>query len=260
MDSPFHILVTNDDGITAPGIAALIEVAMEFGKVTVVAPDSPQSGMGHAISIGKPLRLNEEKLPMKVEAYAASGTPADCIKLATGVLMKGKKPDLILSGINHGYNSSVSSIYSGTLSGAREGAIQGIPSIGFSLGNFQHSADMSASKVVVKSILDKVVKNQLRSGTLLNVNIPYLPIDDIRGIKIVRQAMGRWVEEFDQRVDPYGRYYYWLTGKFELQDEGSDTDIHALKDGYVSVTPMTHDLTQHRDIASLTQWHFDLEG
>ncbi|MCI4670903.1 MAG: 5'/3'-nucleotidase SurE [Bacteroidia bacterium] len=257
MNNPLHILVSNDDGIHAPGIAALVEVAMEFGEVTVVAPDSPQSGMGHAISIGKPLRLTKEKLPFDVQAFAASGTPADCVKLATGVLMD-KTPDLILSGINHGYNSSVSSIYSGTLSAAREGAIQSVPSVGFSLGNFQHGADMNPSKAVVRAILKEVTTNKLKAGQLLNVNIPYLPEDEIKGIKVVRQAMGRWVEEFDERVDPYGRKYYWLTGNFDLQDEGTDTDVHALTEGYVSVTPMTHDLTALSEIADLSKLDFKL--
>ncbi len=253
-----RILVTNDDGIYAPGIAALIQVAKEFGEAIVVAPDSPQSGMGHAISVGRPLRINKEMIPADVEAYSVSGTPADCVKLATGVLME-EDPDLIVSGINHGYNSSVSCIYSGTLSAAREGAIQGIPSVGFSLGNFQHSADMSAAKYAVRAVIKRVIEQELRPGQLLNVNIPYLPIDEMKGIKVVRQAIGRWQEEFDERVDPYGRKYYWLTGNFTLQDEGTDTDIHVLNDGYVSVTPMTHDLTQYQELAPLTQWHFEIE-
>ncbi|MEO0897856.1 MAG: 5'/3'-nucleotidase SurE [Bacteroidota bacterium] len=258
MNKPPRILVSNDDGIHAPGIAALVEVASEFGEVITVAPLYAQSGMGHAISLSKPLRIKEHDIFPNIKSYSVNGTPADCVKLATGVLMD-VQPDLIVSGINHGYNSSVSSIYSGTLSAAREGAIQGIPSIGFSLGDFSHEADMSAAKVAARAVLEKAIAHQLRPGQLLNVNVPYLPIEEIKGIKIVRMAMGRWVEEFAERVDPYGRKYYWLTGNFSLQDEGEDTDIHALEDGYVSVTPMTHDLTQYQEIAPLTQWHFELK-
>jgi 5'-nucleotidase len=239
-----HILVSNDDGIQAPGILALVEVAQEFGTVTVVAPDSAQSGMGHAISIGKPLRMYKETLPNGTPGFALSGTPADCVKFATGVLMEGQA-DLVLSGINHGSNSSVSSIYSGTLSAAREGAMQGLPAIGFSLCNFLHEADMSAAKEIARKIIGEALNQHLEGGYLLNVNIPDLPLDQLKGIKVTRQAKGRWVEEFDQRVDPFGRKYYWLTGKFELMDHGDDTDEYASRNGFVSVTPMSHDLTDY---------------
>lgn len=254
-----HILISNDDGIHAPGILNLIQVAREFGRITVVAPNSPQSGMGHAISVGKPLRIYEESLTDDhLIGYAVSGTPADCVKIATGVIMD-EEPDLIVSGINHGYNSSVSSIYSGTLSAAREGALQGIPAIGFSLGNYQHEADMTTARAVARSVIGQAIEQGLRSGQLLNVNIPDLPLDQLKGIRVVRQAMGRWVEQFDERTDPYGRKYYWLTGNFALQDEGDDTDIHALRDGYASVTPMTHDLTAHRELPEITQWTFGVK-
>lgn len=245
-----HFLISNDDGIHAPGILALLEVAKEFGDVTVVAPDSPQSGMGHAISVGKPLRMNKEELPGGVTGYAVSGTPADCVKIATGVLMDSE-PDMVLSGINHGANSSVSSVYSGTLSAAREGAIQDLPAIGFSLNYFSHEADLTAAKAVVKSVLEHVLEHGLAKGQCLNVNIPFLPKEEIKGIRITRQAMGRWSEEFDERTDPFGRKYYWLTGKFELMDLGEDTDEHAMRNGYVSVTPMTHDLTAHHQLPTL---------
>ncbi|MEO0585075.1 MAG: 5'/3'-nucleotidase SurE [Bacteroidota bacterium] len=252
------ILVSNDDGIHAPGILALVEVARAFGDVTIVAPDSAQSGMGHAISVGKPLRIYEEDMPFDMKGYAVSGTPADCVKLATGVIMD-QDPDLILSGVNHGYNSSVSSIYSGTLSAAREGAIQGIPAIGFSLGNYQHSADLSTTKAVVHAILQQVTTHQMRPGQLLNVNIPDLPLSEIKGFRVARQAMGRWEQEFDERTDPHGRKYYWLTGKFALQDNGTDTDVHALTEGYVAISPMMHDLTAHQEIAPFSQWDFQLK-
>ncbi|MEM6765161.1 MAG: 5'/3'-nucleotidase SurE [Bacteroidota bacterium] len=251
------ILISNDDGIHAPGIQALIEVAVSFGDVTVVAPNSPQSGMGHAISIGKPLRVYKEQLEAELTGFAVSGTPADCVKLATGVIMD-HKPDLILSGINHGANSSVSSIYSGTLSAAREGAIQGIPSIGFSLCHFDHNGDMTTAKEVVRAIVAEAFSHPLTPGHLLNVNIPYVSSEQLKGIKVTRQAMGRWVEEFDERTDPYGRKYYWLTGNFDLQDKGEDTDEYALRNGYVSVTPMMHDMTSHEDLSRLNNWNFTL--
>lgn len=251
------ILISNDDGIHAPGIQALIEVAVSFGDVTVVAPNSPQSGMGHAISIGKPLRVYKEQLEAELTGFAVSGTPADCVKLATGVIMD-HKPDLILSGINHGANSSVSSIYSGTLSAAREGAIQGIPSIGFSLCHFDHNGDMTTAKEVVRAIVAEALSHPLTRGHLLNVNIPYVSSEQLKGIKVTRQAMGRWVEEFDERTDPYGRKYYWLTGNFDLQDKGEDTDEYALRNGYVSVTPMMHDMTSHEDLSRLNNWNFTL--
>ncbi|MDX1906698.1 MAG: 5'/3'-nucleotidase SurE [Bacteroidia bacterium] len=253
MNHPPRILVSNDDGIHAPGIASLIEVAMAFGEVTVVAPDSAQSGMGHAISIGKPMRIYKEDLPMGLKGYAVNGTPADCVKIATGVLMK-QQPDLILSGINHGANSSVSSVYSGTLSAAREGAIQGIPSIGFSFCNYQHEADLTASREVARQIISQALTKGLPPSTLLNVNIPNLSLDQLKGIKVTRQAVGRWVEEFDERKDPFGRPYYWLVGKFALMDDGEDTDEYALAQGYVSVTPMTHDLTAYQHQANVKSW------
>ncbi len=248
-----HFLLSNDDGIHAPGILALLEVAKDLGDVTVVAPDSAQSGMGHAISVGKPLRIYKEELPFGFIGHAVSGTPADCVKIATGVLMDNQ-PDIVLSGINHGANSSVSSVYSGTLSAAREGAIQDLPAIGFSLCHFPHEADMTAAKAVTRSIIKHVLKHRLKPGQCLNVNIPYLPLEELKGLKITRQAMGRWREEFDERTDPYGRKYYWLTGNFELMDHGEDTDEHAIRNGYVSVSPMSHDLTAHHDLPQLSAW------
>ncbi|MFK7969967.1 MAG: 5'/3'-nucleotidase SurE [Bacteroidia bacterium] len=252
-----HILISNDDGIHAPGILALIQVAREFGEVTVVAPDSPQSGMGHAISVGKPLRLEKEELFEGQIGYACSGTPADCVKLATGVLLK-KAPDIVLSGINHGSNSSISSVYSGTLSAAREGAVQGIPAIGFSLCNFSHESDMEPSKVIVRRVLEEALNRPLAPGHCLNVNIPHEPLENIKGIRVTRQAEGRWIEEFDERVDPFDRPYYWLTGRFELQDKGVDTDQYAINEGYVSVCPVMHDLTAHEQMATLNRWNWEI--
>lgn len=251
-----NILISNDDGIQAPGILALAEVAREFGEVWVVAPDSAQSAMGHAISIAKPLRIKKEHLADGSMGYATNGTPADCVKLATGVIMKAENqvPDLVLSGINHGANSSASTIYSGTLAAAREGAIQGIPSIGFSLCNFNEEANLEAAKVIVRRIIKAALHHELLAGELLNVNIPNLPIEQIKGIKTTRQAAGRWIEEFDERIDPHGRKYYWLTGRFVLQDKGEETDEAAIKHAFVSVTPLMHDLTNHHYLQTIRNW------
>ena len=251
-----QILVCNDDGITARGIRTLAMAASAFGDVTVVAPDSPQSGMGHAITIGEPLRLYKEDFEGGIPAWACSGTPADCVKLATGILKV--KPDLLISGINHGPNYSISVVYSGTLSAAMEGSIEGIPSVGFSLCDYAHDADFSASKEIASFMIERALTHAMPPGTLLNVNIPNLPLKEIKGIKVTRQAIGRWVEEFDERMDPYGQKYYWLTGKFHQDDEGEDTDTWALNNGYVSVCPVEHDLTAHHSIPLLHKWdlHF----
>ena len=253
------ILISNDDGIHAPGIIALIEAAKELGEVVVVAPNGPQSGMGHAISIGKPLRIYKEELPFGITGHAINGTPADCVKLATGVIM-GKEPDLILSGINHGANSSVSAIYSGTMSAAREGAIQGIPSIGFSLLNFSHEADMSACVLIAREIIAESIAKKLAPGACLNVNIPDLPFDQFKGAQFTRHAMGRWVEKFDEREDPFGQKYYWLTGSFFSEDDVKGTDVWAVNNGYVSVAPMTTDMTDFSGLNTYTNWDIKLSS
>jgi len=253
-----NILVVNDDGITAPGIKSLIEVMMEIGNVVVVAPDGPQSGMGHAITIGKPLRFDRVDLYPGVEMYKCSGTPVDCVKLAVNKIFKGKKPDLCVSGINHGLNNSINVIYSGTMSAAVEGAIENIPSIGFSLDDFSHQADFSHCKKYIKTISEQVLEHGLPLATLLNVNFP--KGDNLKGIKICRQANAKWAEEFDERKDPYERPYYWLTGVFQNFDKGEDTDVWALEHGFVSVVPVQFDLTAHHAIPVLNSWTFDVPG
>lgn len=257
------ILISNDDDITAPGLKALIMAARSFGNITVVAPESPQSGMGHAISIGKPLRLTRSPLALPngetiTEAYACNGTPADCVKLATGVLLH-HKPDLVLSGINHGANTSISVFYSGTMSAAMEGVFEGIRSIGFSLCNFSMEADFDVATRVARTVIEKALAEPFPTGTALNVNIPDRVFSELKGIKITRQAFGRWVEEFDERVDPYGRKYYWLTGRFHLLDEGADTDVGAIQDGFVSICPVSADATAHAIRDTLTGWQMNLE-
>jgi len=249
------ILVVNDDGITAPGIKTLIEVMQEIGNVVVVAPDSPQSGMGHAITIGKPLRLDKVDLYEGVEMYKCSGTPVDCVKLAVNVVFKGKKPDLCVSGINHGLNNSINVLYSGTMSAAVEGAIESIPSIGFSLDDFTLEADFNPTKKYIRQIAEQVLSNGLPQATLLNVNFPNTK--DIKGIKICRQANAKWAEEFDERLDPHKRKYYWLTGVFQINDQGEDTDVWALEHQYVSVVPVQFDMTAHYAIQLLNNWKFE---
>ena len=246
------ILVTNDDGITAGGIAALVDVAREFGDVLVVAPDSPQSAQGHAITISIPVFVREsEALGDDVEAYECSGTPVDCVKLAKSVLLNGRTPDLCLSGINHGSNAAINILYSGTLSAAMEASLEGIPSIGFSFLNYQADADFSVCLPYVRRLVDFVLTNGMTEGSLFNVNIPDLPAEQIKGLRVCRQAEARWVEEYTRAEDPRGRPYYWLTGRFVNEDTRTDTDAYALENGYVSLVPSLHDLTNLRALDSL---------
>lgn len=246
------ILVTNDDGITAPGMRALIAVAEELGDVIVVAPDSPQSGKGHAITVNNTLYINK----ISETEYSCSGTPVDCVKIAVHEIFK-EKPDLCISGINHGSNSSINVIYSGTMSAAVEAGIEGIPAIGFSLADFSWHADFEPTKTYVRQIIETVLQNKLPEGVVLNVNFPKTENGKFNGIKICRQANARWIERFDKRQTPYGRDYYWLTGEFINYDKGEDTDEWALNNSYVSVVPVQFDLTAHHAIQTLNQWNFD---
>ena len=242
------ILVTNDDGITAPGIRALVDVASQIGEVVVVAPDSPQSGMGHAITVSDPIRLHPAKVFDGIEAFECSGTPVDCVKLAKHVVLKDRVADICISGINHGSNASINIIYSGTLSAAMEASLEGIPSIGFSLLDYSHDANFEAAKPFIKELIEWVLENGMTEGNLLNVNIPNLAREEIKGLKVCRQAEARWVEEFSEAEDPRGQKYYWLTGRFVNKDTGDDTDVVALENGYISVVPSMHDLTHYSAI------------
>jgi len=236
------ILVCNDDGITARGLASLVEVAKDFGRVIVVAPDSPQSAQGHSITIEDPIRIHPVELfGDEVQAYECSGTPVDCVKMAKYVILKEDTIDLCLSGVNHGSKSA-----------AMEASLEHIPAIGFSLLDFSAQADFSAAKKIVRQLVDKALNQGLGDTDLLNVNIPKLPYDQIKGIRICRQAKGYWSEEFQEGKDPMGRPYYWLTGKYIYEDEGDDSDIWALENGYVSVVPVMHDLTHHTALPSLS--------
>lgn len=239
-DKPL-ILVSNDDGIFSPGIKALAEVADEFGDVYIVAPDRQQSAVGHAITIQVPLRSNHFTVSDQFEGHAVNGTPADCIKLAHGQLMD-RKPDLVISGINHGSNAGVNILYSGTVSAATEAAILGYPAIAVSCTEYDENADMSASQEAARRVIKHVLKNGLPGGTVLNVNAP---AGEFAGIQWARMADSRYIEEYEGRKDPFDRAYYWLTGKFELLDEGKDSDIHVLKSGKAAVTPLQYDLTAY---------------
>ncbi|WP_452601779.1 5'/3'-nucleotidase SurE [Pontimicrobium sp. MEBiC06410] len=251
------ILVTNDDGVTAPGIRALIAVMKTIGEVIVVAPDSPQSGMGHAITINSTLHLQKINIDESIdEEYSCSGTPADCVKIAINEILD-RKPDLCVSGINHGSNSSINVIYSGTMSAAIEAGIEGIPAIGFSNLNHSWETNFEASKKYAKIIAKNVLVHGLKKGVVLNVNIPDLEDSKIKGVKICRQAKANWKEAFDKRQTPQGKDYYWLSGVFENYDDGEDTDEWALENGYISVVPVQFDLTAHQCIQELNTWRFN---
>ena len=248
------ILVTNDDGINAPGIRAVIEAVQPLGDVVVVAPNKPQSGMGHAITVHEPIFLKQSNskffTELGVEAWSCSGTPVDCVKLARDKILK-RRPDVCVSGINHGSNASINVIYSGTMSAAMEGAIEGIPSVGFSLMDFSMTADFTAARFYARLIVQKMLEDSLPAGTLFNVNIPIGTIDDIKGVKLCRQADAKWVEEFDERTNPHGRKYYWLTGNFENNDTDPNSDVMALSEGWISLVPVRFDLTDSRMLARL---------
>ncbi|MFD2586362.1 5'/3'-nucleotidase SurE [Croceitalea marina] len=253
------ILVTNDDGITAPGLRALVKFMSTIGEVVVVAPDSPQSGMGHAITIDNTLYSKKVKLSDEKDApieYSCSGTPADCVKLGLQEILD-RRPDIVVSGINHGSNSSINVIYSGTMSAAIEAGIEGIPAIGFSLCDYSWNANFSGVGEIAKKIVSEALKNGMPKGTVLNVNIPKTDGAKPKGVKVCRQAKANWKEKFDKRSSPAGKEYYWLTGEFELLDKGEDTDVHALNNGFVSIVPTQFDLTAHHAIQNINNWNLN---
>lgn len=247
------IFVTNDDGVTSKGIRSLIEVAKKFGKVVVIAPDKPQSGMGHAITISQPLRLTPVDLFEGIEAYSCSGTPVDCVKLGVYEVMH-RKPDLLLSGVNHGENTSTNVLYSGTMSAAVEGAMENIPSFGFSLKDFHADADFKGTQMVAEKLIKEVLIHGMPEHTCMNVNVPKLPANEIKGIKFCKQAHAFWEDRFDKRLDQFGRPYYWLTGNFECQSNEEDTDLYAMENGYASVVPTQFDLTNYKAFEALKDW------
>lgn len=249
------ILVTNDDGITSNGIKKLVDLMTRVGDVIVVAPNSPQSGMGHAITVGDTLRLTENRIFGDLPAYECSGTPADCVKLAKHHLLKDRKIDLVVSGINHGSNTSISVLYSGTMSAAIEAAIESTPAIGFSLCDYNPDGKMDHVDEYVLKVTRETLAKGIPKGIALNVNFPAHQSQKIKGIKICRQANARWEEDFDQRVDPHGRIYFWMIGNFVNHDKGEDNDEWAIANNYISVVPCQYDLTGHHAISILNdEW------
>ena len=251
-DKPL-ILITNDDSIKAKGIASLVEAMKPLGDIIVVAPDTVQSGMGHAITIHDPLRLKKSSIISGIEAYTCSGTPVDCVKLAIYEILK-QRPTLLVSGVNHGSNAATNVLYSGTMSAAVEGAIEGIPAIGFSLLDHDADADFDASMNYATKIANAVLKNGLSRGVCLNVNIPKGKLSEIKGQKICRQGRAYWEDSFDKRTDPMGGEYYWLTGEIRNTDKGEDTDLWALDNNFVSIVPTQFDMTAHHLISNLNEW------
>jgi 5'-nucleotidase len=252
MEKPL-ILVTNDDGVHAPGLRTLITIAREFGRVIVVAPDSAMSGMSHAITVKTPLRLRKIAEEDNYIEFSCNGTPVDAVKLGEKVVAD-KIPDLVLSGINHGSNASVNVVYSGTMAAVIEACMDGIPAVGFSLLDYSHTASFDGAAFYARRIIRNVLENSLPEGVCLNVNIPVAARNQIKGIKVCRQARGRWDEAFDQRIDPYNRHYYWLTGVFMDGDTAEDTDSWALANNYISVVPVKFDLTAHEAIENIAKW------
>lgn len=254
------IFVTNDDGFDSKGIAATIEVARKFGRVLVVAPSVAQSGMSHAITMSRPLFLKKRLDTPDVEIYSFTGTPVDCVKLAFDyIMLNGQMPDLILSGINHGSNSAINVLYSGTMGAAIEASFYNIPSIGLSLLNHDPDADFEASKVIAERVIREVLsrKDELEMPFCLNVNVPNIPLEQIKGIKMCRQNKGYWREEFDKRTSPHNEDYYWLKGFFfNTEKDATDTDEWALNNGYASIVPVQVDLTNYKQHKQMNSWEF----
>jgi 5'-nucleotidase len=252
------ILITNDDGFEARGLEALVEAAKDFGEIVVISPDGHRSGMGHAITMNVPLRVKHYKTENGVAYYRTNGTSVDCVKLGQRVVLRDRKIDLVLSGINHGSNSSVSIIYSGTMAAAIEASFEGVSAIGFSLLDYSPKADFSAAVLFAKHIIEKVLQNGLPKHVCLNVNIPKLPLSEIKGIKITRQTIGYWHEDLEEHTDPFGGKYYWLAGYLvNLEKEAADTCEWALQNGFVSVMPVHFDMTSHKTIDKLKHWEHD---
>ncbi len=251
------ILVSNDDGVNAPGISALAEAMVKLGDVYVAAPLLEQSAVGHAITVRDPVRAfpMDAQMHGAARVYGVQGTPADCVKLAVRELLP-REPDLVVSGVNRGANTALNVIYSGTVSAATEAAILGIDAVAVSLCDWEAN-DFDASRDIARTVAGKVLAKGLPPGILLNVNIPPIPLASIKGMLVTRQARSRWQESFDQRLDPNNKPYYWMTGTFVNLDDGQNTDVGAVQDGYVSVTPIHYDLTAHDFLAPLSEWSWN---
>lgn len=250
------ILVTNDDGVDAKGLRALAEVARKFGRVVVVAPASAQSGKSHAITFSSPLRIRQVHKEQDYEIYKASNTPVDAVKLAQCVLLKNQKIDLLVAGINHGSNSSSSIFYSGTMAAVIEGCLNHVPSIGFSLIDYSSDSSFQTSKEVAYNVIKTALENKLPGDICLNINIPNIPLEELKGYRITRQALNHWKEDLEERIDPIGKPYYWLSGALLELDKKRDTDQWALKNKYVSIQPIRADLTAHNYIKTMKTWNF----
>ena len=247
-----RILICNDDGIHAPGIAALYEALRPVGDIHVVAPEFERSAVGHAITVYDPLKTRTIYKNGAFFGHAVAGTPADCVKLAVGTLLK-HPPDLVVSGINLGPNAGISVIYSGTVSAATEGTILGIPSMAISLATFSDPCWPTA-QWVAREMVQRLLEDGLPSDTLLNVNVPNRSVDDIKGCRVTRMGRSRYLETFERRTDPRQNEYYWMDGEITLLEDPSDTDIQALADGYVSLTPLGFDMTRHDALAHCARW------
>ncbi len=249
-----RILITNDDGINSKGLRALINVAREFGDVVVVAPEQGMSGMSHSITMYNPLFIRTLKIEDDLKVYACEGTPVDCVKVAIDALMP-EPPTLVLSGINHGANTNMSVIYSGTMGAAREGSTYNIPSIGLSHISHDVNKDLTVAMHYTREVIKAVLANDRPEYLCLNVNVPDLPMNEIKGVKFCRQAMGHWVEDFDKKSDPRGREYYWLVGSFRNRDkDATDTDEWAVNNGYVSIVPILQDVTNYSTLDCISHW------
>lgn len=250
------ILITNDDGIFAPGLRKLIEIMLSIGEVTVVAPDKPQSGMGHAITVTTPLMLQAIENNNRHREFSCNGTSVDCVKMGIKVVLD-RKPDLVVSGINHGSNASVNILYSGTMAAALDAAIENIPAIGFSLNDYSYHASFDGFEHYIEAITRMVLINGMPQHTCLNVNIPAVIGSEIKGIKVVRQGRGIWNEQYEKRTNPLKRDYYWLSGYFKNLEESEETDNWALKNNYIAVVPVHVDMTAHHAIAAISDWDFN---
>jgi len=254
------IFISNDDGIQANGLQTLIEAIKPFGDIFVVAPEKGESGKSHAITMNVPIRVTKILEKDNIVIYSCTGTPVDSVKLAINQLLP-RKPDYLVSGINHGSNASISVLYSGTMGVAIEGCLNGIPSIGFSVLDHSSNADFSIAKAYIGSIFKNVMENGLPSGTCLNVNFPVVPLNQIKGVKVCRQTKGVWKEEFEKRKDPHNSDYYWLTGDFNnFEPDANDTDEWALANNYISIVPILVDLTSNLGIKHLSNWKYDINS
>lgn len=249
------ILISNDDGINSLGIYALAKSLKEIGDVTVVAPITEQSAVGHAITMKTPLRVVEHFINGEFFGYAVEGTPADCVKMGIRNILKSP-PDIVVSGINHGSNTAINIIYSGTVSAAREAAIMDVPAVAFSITS-HISRDFSYASKVAKDIVQEVVKNSLPIGTCLNVNIPAVPENEIKGVLLTKQSKSKWDDIYEERMDPYGKSYYWLTGSLVEVDDNLETDQFAIKNNYVAVTPIHFDLTDYKTYENMKKWNIE---